>query len=119
MNNQLTANLEPPNNSQNYCVVNFEGNFDKFGLEKVRENIEDLIEKCETPYLVFNFSQLNFINSESIGFLLTLHSRLIKKDKKLVLLQARSNVKDVLEVIGMFKIIPHYDSLAEFEQSRN
>ena len=117
MNTKLTADLETTATSQNYCVVNFEGNYDKFGLEQVKENIEKLVDTCENKYLVFNFAKLNFINSESIGFLLTLHSRLVKKDKSLVLLQAPNNVKDVLEVIGMFKIISHYDSLAQFEQT--
>lgn len=115
--NNLAVNLESSVESHDYCVVNFEGNFDKFGLEKLRENIETIVEKCETKYLVFNFAKLNFINSESIGFLLTIHSRLVKKNKILVLIQAPDNIKDVLNVIGMFKIVPHYASLAEFEQT--
>jgi len=92
-------------------VVEFKGNMDKVGLQSIKEKLEKLVETFESIYLVFDFDQLEFINSEAIGFLLTLHSRLIKKDKKIMILKPKSHVLDVLNVIGLSKIIECYDTM--------
>ena len=100
-----------------YTVLSFEGDLDKLGLELVRPQIDEIVEKLETKYLVFDFTSLNFINSESIGYLITVHYRLIKKDKGLVIVKASNYVKDVLQVIGVSDFIKNYESLADFEES--
>ena len=112
LNLNLTI-LPSPNNGK-YQVVKFAGDLDKAGLQSIQEKIDALVESFSQPYLVFDFSDLNFINSESIGFLTTIHSHLIKNNKSLVLIQAKANVKDVFTVIGLFTFISYYDSLAAF-----
>lgn len=100
---------------QVYTVVVFKGDLDKDGLENVRGSIDEVVENLKSDMLVFNFTQLNFVNSESIGFILTVHYRLLKKQKKLMLVGANEHVKDVLDVIGLNKIISHFGSMSEFE----
>ena len=113
----LTVHVEQSMSAGDYTVIDFIGELDKFGLDKVKDQLDSLIDTFDKQSLVFNFARLDFINSESIGFLLTVHAHLLKKNKKLVLVNAPTNVKDVLDVIGMFKIIGYYDSVAHFEQS--
>ncbi|HLG25984.1 MAG TPA: STAS domain-containing protein [Candidatus Gracilibacteria bacterium] len=91
-----------------YTVLIFDGSLDKAGLESVREQIEHEVDAASGEALVMDFTKLNFINSESIGLLLTLHLRLDKREKKLVLFGADEHVRDVLNVIGMLSIISSY-----------
>ena len=109
----LTIQVVSPS-GQNYELVEFSGDLDKAGLEKVKTQIENLIVNLSQTDLVFDLSKLNFINSESIGFFMTIHSHLMKLNKNLVLVGAKANVKDVLSVIGIFQIMSYYDSLSSF-----
>ncbi|GEM_PF-778706 len=115
---ELTAHLsistEMADKTGNYQLIRFQGDLDKAGLASVKDQLESCTEKLAEAYLVFDFAKLNFINSESIGFLMTIHARLAKSGKALVLLEMQKNVKDVLAVIGLLPVLVNYDSLASF-----
>lgn len=111
----IVKNLTPKNG--NYTLLGFEGDFDKLGLESVRSQIDEIADKLETKYLVFDFTSLNFVNSESIGYLITIHYRLVKNDKVLVIVKASNYVKDVLQVIGVSDFVKSYETIADFEAS--
>ena len=114
----ITVDIKPQGFKKEYRLVSFIGSLDKAGLTEVRDQIEEVTEAVrDEQYLVFNFENLEFINSESIGFLLMIHTRLVKKDKKLVIVDAVDHVKDVLEVIGMLKIVEYHPTLEEFERN--
>lgn len=114
----ITVDIKPKGFKKEYRLVGFIGSLDKAGLTEIRDQIEEVAEAVnDEQYLVFNFGQLEFINSESIGFLLMIHTRLVKKEKKLVIVDAVDHVKDVLEVIGMLKIIEYHPTLEDFERS--
>lgn len=110
----LSISILPPDEKKRYQVVKFHGELDKAGLLSIRERIDELVERFTGQYLAFDLSELDFINSESIGFLTTVHAHLIKTGKSLVILQARENVKDVFTVIGLFSIMNYFDNLPEF-----
>lgn len=114
----ITIEIKPKGFKKEYRLVNFIGSLDKAGLNEVRSQLEEIVESMdEEQYLVFNFENMEFINSESIGFLLMLHTRLVKHEKHLVLVHAVEHVKDVLDVIGMLKIVMYSPTLEEFERS--
>jgi stage II sporulation protein AA (anti-sigma F factor antagonist) len=115
--NEINLNIDVLPAQDNYQVVEFKGNLDKIGLYSVKEKLEQLVEQFQKQYLIFNFENLEFANSESIGLLLVLHARLVKKNQKIVLVGSKSHVKDVFEVIGLTKIIDCFDSLKAFLDS--
>ncbi len=110
----LTLNTLPPDKQKSYQVFELNGDMDKQGLTLVRQKLEETAQNFPYQYFIFDFSNLNFINSESIGFLMTLHSHLVKMKKKLVVTSAKSHVKDVLSVIGILNVIDYHDSLEAF-----
>lgn len=108
--------LEISSNNDNpkYMIVKFVGNLDSYGLTEKRKDIDQLVTDCNKPFLVFDFSELEYINSESIGLLMRYNEILMAKEQKLVLLQAKQNVIDVLEVIGLLETVPYYASMEDF-----
>jgi anti-anti-sigma factor len=104
--------------ANSYTIVRFIGDIDKAGLAAIKDDLDSTIEGLKTGSLVFDFQEMNFINSEGIGYLLTVYYRLLKKEKKLYLVNCSERVKDVLNVIGMTKIVECYDSLETFEKSQ-
>ncbi len=117
MRDYNTANLDIVMDDSNskYQIISFKGELDKLGLEKVQNAIDAAIDVIQPDLMIFDFNDLDFINSESIGFLLTVHTRLIKKNKKLAIINAKSHVKDVLNVIGITKLIGCYDNIGDLE----
>ena len=110
----LSLSILPLDPKNQYQVIKFHGELDKAGLESIREKIDDIVDHFDGQYLAFDLSELDFINSEGIGYLTTIHSHLIKNNKNLVFIQAKPNVKDVFAVIGIFSIINYFDSLSDF-----
>lgn len=100
---------------KDFVVLSFDGDLDKLGLESVKKQIDSIVENASKTWMVFDFTGLNFINSESIGFLTTVHYRLIKKDKRLVIIGASDHVFDVLQVIGITQFIKSFANLTAFE----
>ena len=100
---------------KNYQVIAFRGELDKAALQVEENRLEDLVSQLKPPYIVLDFANLTFINSEGIGFVMTLYAHLTKIKKKLAIVAAKSHVKDVLLAIGVGSIVSCYDTLAEFE----
>lgn len=98
----------------NIWKVDFFGNLDSYSLQTKKKEILDYIDLVEPATLLFDFKGLNFINSESIGLVLHISEKLAEKNKKLVLVGAKKNVFQVLDVIGAFELIPHYKSYDDF-----
>lgn len=114
MPSNLKIEIKDLEEGQNYQIVLFEGDFDKAGHSDIRENLDQLIKTFAGKFLVFDFAKLNFINSESIGYLMEIHSYLTEKDQKLVLLNLRTNIEDIFDAIGMKEIVDIYTNLEEF-----
>ncbi len=98
----------------NVWKVDFFGNLDSYSLQTKKKEILDYIDLVEPATLLFDFTGLNFINSESIGLVLHISEKLAEKNKKLVLIGAKKNVFQVLDVIGAFELIQHYKSYDDF-----
>lgn len=103
----------------NVWKVDFFGNLDSYSLQSKKKEILDYIEAVEPEVLLFDFTGLNFINSESIGLVLHISEKLAEKKKKLVLVGAKKNVFQVLDVIGAFELVPHYKSYEDYLRAQS
>ena len=110
----LTIKPEDPNKEKSYQVIGFTGEFDKAGHMDVREELDAVVKDFGLDTLIFDFTDLKFINSESIGYLMEIHAHLKKRDKSLVLVKPDVHVKEVLKTIGIDEVIPTYGDLDGF-----
>lgn len=97
-----------------YVQVDFIGNLDSYNLKEQKTIILQTIKDLDKKYLIFNFLNLSFLNSESISFLMQVHDLLQKDSRVLIMIEAKENVLDVLKVIGLLESIPYYSNLVEF-----
>lgn len=112
MQPNLTINIG--NITDDYQVVTFNGEFDKAGYGGVKENLDKSVKEFPAKKLVFDFTNLKFINSEGIGYLMEIHTHLVKQDKKFIIIGLNQHVKDVFNAIGINNIVPIYNDLTEF-----
>jgi anti-anti-sigma factor len=109
-----TLELVVSKDNPNFWSVDFFGNLDTYGLQQKRKDIMDLVEAIDKKYLAFNFANLDFINSEAISVLMQISEKLKAKGAKLALIGAKKNVVDVLNVIGIFEMIPYFKTMPDF-----
>lgn len=110
----LKINLKEVSTGQNYQVVEFHGDFDKAGYTDIHPELDKIVKEFALTDLVFDFTDLKFINSESIGYLMEVHAHLVKLGKALKIVGANEHVKEVLQTIGITEIIPMYNDLNSY-----
>ena len=111
MGQTLKIAPQGPNEEKGYQVIKFSGDFDKAGHMDIREQLDALVKEFKLTDLVFDFTGLKFINSESIGYLMEIHNILSKKKKNLALVKPDAHVKEVLKTIGISEVIPMHSTL--------
>lgn len=97
-----------------YMIISFDGEMDRAGLSEVRSTLEEHVNSFEKKFLVFDFALLKFINSEGIGYLMEIHTHLVQRDKKLIILGLADHVADVFQAIGISEVMPIYKDLQAF-----
>ncbi len=96
-----------------YEVVEFHGELDKSTQEATEKQIIEFLATYTRRWLVFDLSDLKFVNSEGIGFFVALHAKLTKKNQQLLISGVAANVADIFAAIGLERIIPTFPHLAE------
>ena len=103
---------QPIEPNTNYQVYTFEGELDKSNLNVVSEAVKDFfVNNIENA--IFDLTNLKFINSEGIGYLVSLHYKISKANKKVYIFGVQPNVQDIFNLIGIPTIIPCFSTLDE------
>ncbi len=94
-------------------LVRFEGDFDGVAKENLAD-IEVAVENCpEDCLMIFDFSQLDYLNSFALGQLVTWHNIIEAKKGKVVIVGTNDHVKDIFTVLGVDNIFKTYSTLEE------
>lgn len=100
-------------------VVEFHGELDQSTIPNAERKLAEFLESVTFTACIFDLSNLGYINSEGLGLLVSMHTKLMKQKRELCLASPRHNVSDVFELIGLAKIIPVYPTLHEALQKYN
>jgi len=95
-------------------LVRFQGQLDESNVDEKAKIIYQVIE--QTPknlYLLFDFEQLEYMNSKSIGYLTDWYGKISEGQGKIVIAKPKSNILDILQVVGLTQLINCYQTLDE------
>jgi anti-anti-sigma factor len=95
-------------------ILTFKGQLDETNVDEKAKEIYALIE--QTPknlYLLFDFENLEYMNSKSIGYLTDWYSKVTEGGGKVVIAKARPNILDILEVVGLTQLVSCFPTLDE------
>lgn len=109
----LDLNVLATDGEVSYQVVQFKGEMDKSNLQQVRDVLTKFVEEFPRDLLIFDLTYFDFINSEGVGFLVSLHYKLVSRGKTLKIINVQPKVQDVFNLIGLDKLIACYGSLEE------
>jgi len=110
---KLIITIEKNPDIKNVHIVHFEGAFDG-SMKEPLAKLESLIQTAEKgTNVIFDFKQLDYLNSYAIGQLVAWQNHLIKTDGQIIIAALNKNVEDILSILGisnLFKIFPDIDS---------
>lgn len=101
-------------------LVKFAGQLDESNVDEKAKGIYDLM--SATPqglFLIFDFEKLEYMNSKSIGYLTDWYTKLSEKKGGIVIANARPNILDILQVVGLTQLIKCVPTVEEAKASVN
>jgi anti-anti-sigma factor len=95
-------------------IIKFTGQLDESNVDEKAQIIYDLIEQNpKNLNLIFDFEQLEYMNSKSIGYLTDWYGKVYENGGKIVIAKTRPNILDILQVVGLTQLIKTFPTIDE------
>lgn len=124
MQSALDVSEQALDSENGYQLIKFSGAFDKEGYSRISGVFDDILTRFSqldnsiAKWLVFDFTDMEYINSQGIGTLMEVHNKLSSLGKSLVVIGLKQNVQDVFQAIGMEEIVPIFADLKAFKENK-
>ena len=92
-------------------VVGFVGELDHHAAEYVRQKVDNEIIKSTTKNIIFDFSKLSFMDSSGIGVIMGRYKSIQKLNGKTAIVSANAQIRRILKMSGILRIISEFDSI--------
>jgi len=110
--------LKDPNKKAKILTVS--GQLDETNIDSKAQEIYKIFEEIPGNLnLLFDLAGLEYMNSKSIGYLTDWYGKVTERGGKVAIARAKSNIKDILQVVGLTQLINIYESLDEAKASIN
>lgn len=101
------------NKTKKYLIVRLKGELDDHAAAGMRQTLKDLLEKYPDYSLLLNLKDLSFIDSSGVGVILGRYREMTREERDIALCCLNSQVRRVLGLAGILKIIPSFGSEKE------
>ena len=95
--------------NNNEIVVRFHGELDEYGAGQIKDAIDDIIASHHARAFVFDMSDVPFVDSTGLGFLLGRYKKLRAKRQELLLKNVCPQVDKVFKTSGVYSFVPKID----------
>jgi anti-anti-sigma factor len=100
-----------------YDIIDVVGKIDRLKDSIVLKSyINSLLEK-DSAFIALNLSEVTYLDSGALNVLIYCHNALKKNDGALAIIEPNEYVRDVLEVVGLHKLVTIYSTEEEFENA--
>ena len=94
---------------ENYATIHLRGEFDTYYVQHLQTQVEELAEGG-VPHVILNLRLVRFINSTALGAIIKASKTLAARDGRLVVSKPSPFCRDIIEKIGLDRVVPIYDS---------
>lgn len=91
-------------------LFTFKGELDETNVDSTFPKIISDIGDFNKSRTLFNFAELSYLNSKSIGYIADIAQRTEDGDGKFALCCLTNEVRDTLDLVGITNIIPVYET---------
>ncbi len=100
--------------SKKIKVVTLDGQLDESNVDNFAPKIYEMISSMDKgTSVIFDLQNLSYLNSKSIGYIADFYNQVTAKGGKIVITKAASNIKDILNVVGIDQMIPLTQTMQE------
>ena len=107
------SDLISQDSNSKIVVVALEGQLDESNIDNFAPKVYEKIEENKDASFIIDLEKVSYMNSKSIGYISDWYSKVAGNGKKIVIAKAASNIKDVLNVVGLDKVIPMAQTMEE------
>lgn len=94
-------------------VFKVSGEFDNLLTIKYKNKIIEIIANKKTPLVVFDLSQVSFIDSSGIGLLLGRYKQIKEYNGQMIICGVNMQIKKTIAISGIALIIETYEDIYE------
>ncbi|MEF9990963.1 MAG: anti-sigma F factor antagonist [Romboutsia sp.] len=80
---------------------------------EVRTTIDDVLDSKQVKNIIFDFKNINFMDSSGIGVIIGRYKKISNESGKVSMVNTSPRVKKIFDLSGMNKIIGIYDTYEE------
>lgn len=99
-------------NIDDAVVLDLTGRFDATAKREVQHAIDEAMDSG-TSHLILNLAGVPLVDSAALGLLAVNHNKFKEKGGKLSLVNPQPEVRLILDMVAMPKLIPSFDSIEE------
>ncbi|MBM7613529.1 anti-sigma F factor antagonist [Alkaliphilus hydrothermalis] len=97
----------------NKLVIKLDGELDHHVAENIRVELDEMIEKKRIKYLIFDLSNLRFMDSSGIGVIMGRYKNISKIGGKVAVIEAQEKIDKIFALSGLYRIVEKYENLTE------
>ena len=94
-------------------IVHIQGEIDHHTCNEIRDKLDHEIKKQNALHIIFDFSNIQFMDSSGIGVIIGRYRNLQSQGGRVGIVKVNSQVDRIFELSGLYKIIPKYFSIDE------
>ncbi|MDP2624885.1 MAG: STAS domain-containing protein [Candidatus Peregrinibacteria bacterium] len=95
-------------------IIKVSGQLDESNVDEQSKAVYTLIEQNpKNLHLIFDFSELEYLNSKAIGYLTDWYGKVSAEGGKIAIAMAKDNIVDILQVVGLTQLITCHLTLDE------
>ena len=94
-------------------IVTIEGEVDHHTSVEIRERVDREFQRRRTRNIIFDFSNIKFMDSSGIGVLMGRYRNVMILGGNIALYGVGDQVDRLLSISGIYKIMKSYDSMDE------
>ncbi len=92
-------------------IIRIMEDMDHHSAQYLRQKIDNELVKATVKNIIFDFSNVNFMDSSGIGIIVGRYKNIQKLNGKAAIINANPKIMQIFEMSGILKIIPAYNDL--------
>lgn len=98
-------------------VIAFTGQLDETNVDNEAKKIYQVINEMMPPYLILDFTALEYMNSKAIGYVTDWYTQTMGKQGAVAIVNPQPNILDILKVVGITQIMQVYNTPEEAQKA--
>jgi len=100
-------------NIDNTLIVKLVGELDHHVSKEIRNQLDDMILNMRSKNLIFDFEDLNFMDSSGIGVIIGRYKNINKLGGSVAVVGVSEKINKIFDLAGLYNIINKYENQSE------